>query len=193
MSFGASPVKFFLMRRRTVFKHLAAATAAAWILPSCVSDPKKVSIALNHLKVTGDEEELLGNMADVMIPATESPGARAVQAHLFTLIMVDDCMAKEEQEKYLQGMRTFPDVLKNLTGKAFSSATPEERLHMLTTLEERQEELSEETKVFYGKTRSYIVQGYLSSKHFLTEVKPYQLVPGPDYRGCIPIDPKSLS
>jgi hypothetical protein len=64
---------------------------------------------------------------------------------------------------------------------------------MLTTLEERQGELSEEIKMFYGKTRSYIVQGYLSSKHFLTDVKPYQLVPGPDYKGCIPVDSTTLS
>lgn len=181
------------MKRRTVFKHLAAATAAAWVLPSCVSDPKKVSIALNHLQVTGDEEELLGNIADVIIPATDTPGARAVQAHLFTLVMVDDCLAKEDQEKYLKGMRSFPQVLKSLTGKSFSGASPQERLQMLSTFEGRQEELSEEIKAFYSKTRRYIVQGYLSSKHFLTEIKPYQLVPGPDYRGCIPVDSKTLS
>jgi hypothetical protein len=181
------------MRRRTVFKHLAAATAAAWILPSCVSDPKKVSVALNHLQVTGDEEALLGDIADVIIPATETPGARAVEAHLFTFIMVDDCLAPEEQEKYLKGLRSFPDVLRSLTGKSFSSASAEERLQMLISLEERQDELSEEIKMFYSKTRSYIVQGYLSSKHFLTDVKPYQLVPGPDYKGCIPVDSTTLS
>ena len=181
------------MKRRTVFKHLAAATAAAWILPSCVSDPKKVSVALNHLKVTGDEEELLGNIADVMIPGTETPGARGVQAHLFALIMVDDCLAREEQEKYLKGMRSFPDVVRTLTGKSFSAASPAERLQILSAIEEHQDELSEETKTFYGRTRSYIVQGYLSSKHFLTEVKPYELVPGPDYKGCIPVDSKTLS
>jgi hypothetical protein len=181
------------MKRRTVFRHLAVAAAAACILPSCVSDPKKVSIALNHLRVTGEEVALLGDIADVIIPPTDTPGARAVQAHLFALIMVDDCLTKEEQEKYLKGMRSFPDALKSLTGKSFSSASPEERLQMLINLEARQEELAEETKTFYRDTRRYIIQGYMSSKHFLTEVKPYELVPGPDYKGCIPVDSKTLS
>ena len=181
------------MKRRTVFKNLAVAAAATWILPSCVSDPKKVSVALNRLKVSSDEEELLGQIADVIVPATDTPGARAVEAHLFTLIMVDDCLNREEQEKYLKGMRSFPAVLRSLTGKSFSSASPEERLEMLTALEARRDELEEETKTFYNRTRSYIVQGYLSSKHFLTEVKPYQLVPGPDYKGCIPVDSKTIS
>lgn len=175
------------MNRRTVFKHLAVASAAALILPSCVSDPRKVSLALNNLKVNGDEEKMLGDIADVIIPATETPGARAVQAHLFALIMVDDCLNKNEQQKYLKGMRRFHDDVRSLTGKSFSEASPDARLEMVTKLEEHRDELSEETKFFYTTTRSYIVQGYLSSKHFLTDVKPYQLVPGPVFEGCKPV------
>ena len=183
-----------LMKRRTVFKHLAMASAAAWLLPSCVSDPKKVSIALNKLNISGDEETLLADIADTMIPATETPGARAVGAHLFALVMVDDCLSAEEREKYLKGMRAFEDALKSLTGKSFSSASPGERLEMLTTFEEQMDEASEETKVFYGKTRDYIIQGYASSQHFLTSIKPYELVPGPNYNGCAPVTAKkSLS
>lgn len=176
------------MNRRTVFKHLAVASAAALILPSCVSDPKKVSVALNNLNVNGDEEKMLGDIADVIIPAADTPGARAVQAHLFALIMVDDCLSRGEQEKYLKGMRCFNDALKSLTGRSFSDSSPQVRLEMLTTLEEHRDELSEDTKFFYNKTRSYIVQGYLSSQHFLTDVKPYQLVPGPVFEGCKPVD-----
>lgn len=174
------------MKRRTVFKHLAVASAAAWILPGCVTDPKKVSLALNRLQITGAEEELLGDIADVLIPATGTPGARAVGAHLFTLVMVDDCLDKSEQEKYLAGMRSFEAALSGLTGKSFYDASAGERLTMLTTLEERLPDLDENTRKFYERTRGFIIQGYTSSQHFLTEVKPYQLVPGPDYKGCTP-------
>src|SRR5687768_3608556 len=125
------------MKRRTVFKHLAVASAAAWLLPSCISDPKKVSIALNHLQITEDEEELLANIADVMIPATDTPGARVLGAHLFTLVMVDDCMSKEAQKKYLKGMRSFDDAVKTFTGKSFSRASVEDRMQVLTAFEEK--------------------------------------------------------
>jgi hypothetical protein len=183
------------MNRRTVFKHLAVASAAAWLLPSCVSDPKKVSVALNHLQVTGDEEALLADIADVMIPATDTPGALAVKAHLFTLVMVDDCLSKSDQEKYLRGMRTFRDELKSVTGRSFASASPEERFEMLTAFEEQQHLPGEETQFFYNNTRAYVLEGYLSSQHFLTEVKPYQLVPGPSFSGCAPVrvDSKTIS
>jgi len=183
------------MKRRTVFKHLAAASAAAWLLPSCISDPKKVSVALNRLQVTGDEEELLGDIADVIIPATDTPGARAVGAHLFALVMVDDCLEKTEQEKYLKGMRAFDGVVESVTGKSFSGSGPEERLQILTAFEQKLDTAEENTRTFYNKTRGFIIQGYTSSQHFLTAVKPYQLVPGPDYNGCAPLtsDSKNLS
>ena len=83
------------MKRRTVLRNLAMASAAAILLPACVSDPKKVSIALNRLQVTPDDEELLGNIADTLIPTTETPGARDTSAHLFALVMVDDCLPKK--------------------------------------------------------------------------------------------------
>ena len=175
------------MNRRTAFKHLAVASVAAWILPSCVSDPKKVAIALNRLQVSHDEETMLANIADVMIPQTDTPGALAVKAHHFTLVMVDDCMTKEEQDKYLKGMKRFESVLKSLTGRRFSEASSEERLQMLAAFEKQRDAIDEETLFFYNRTRGLIIQGYQSSQHFLTEVKPYQLVPGPNYNGCAPV------
>lgn len=183
------------MKRRTVFKHLAMATAAAWVLPSCISDPKKVSLALNRLKITGDEEALIGDIAAVLIPPTDTPGAREVQAHLFTLVMVDDCMSKEDREQYLRGMRSFDNAVEKVSGKSFTGATAAERLDILSAFEAKLDSIHEDTRMFYSRTRGYIIQGYTSSQHFLTEVKPYKLVPGPNYNGCAPVssDQKTLS
>jgi hypothetical protein len=171
------------------------ASAAAWILPSCISDPKKVSLALNRLQITGEEEEFLGSLASTMIPATETPGAHETGAHLFALVMVDDCLSKADQEKYLKGMRNFDGAVKKLTGKTFSSAAAGDRLQILTSFEKDIESVDEDVKSFYTQTRSYIIQGYTASQHFLTEVKPYQLVPGPNYNGCAPLttDQKTIS
>lgn len=179
------------MNRRTAFKNLAMASVAAWLLPSCVSDPKKVSIALNRLQVTGDEEALLMRIADAMIPETDTPGAVAVKAHLFALVMVDDCMSQKDREQYLKGMRSFEKELKDLTGKEFGEASADERLEMLTAFEAQLKESNDHTRFFYSKTRGYILQGYTSSQHFLTDINPYELVPGPNYRGCVPLSPES--
>jgi hypothetical protein len=176
------------MNRRLVLKQLAVATAGVWLLPGCVADPKKVSIALNNLEITGDEEELMGDIADVIIPATQTPGAKAVGAHLFTLVMVDDCLAKAEKEKFLKGLRSFNDATNEIAGKSFSKADAADRLDVLKKVEAAKDKLSDDVRTFYFRSRQYIIQGYLSSQHFLTDVKPYQLIPGPDFKGCIPVN-----
>ena len=101
--------------------------------------------------------------------------------------MVDDCMNKEEQRKYLKGMRGFEKAIKEVTGKNFHEVSADERLEMLTVFEAQLNESSEETKFFYRRTRGYILQGYTSSQHFLTDINPYKLIPGPNYNGCAPV------
>jgi hypothetical protein len=178
------------MDRRSALKYLGAATASALILPSCVGDPKKVSVALNNLKITGDEEEMMGDLADVIIPATDTPGAKAVGAHHFVFVMVDDCHPEAEREKFLKGMRAFPDAVKSATDKKFSRSTPEERLEILNTLNKGGEKFPEEVRYFFDLSKQYIIRGYVTSQHFLTEIKQYQLVPGPNFQGCIPLTEK---
>jgi hypothetical protein len=108
--------------------------------------------------------------------------------------MVDDCLAKADQEAYLKGMRAFEGSVRSLTGRSFADASAEERLQILKTFEEKLKTADENVRIFYSKTRGYIIQGYTSSQHFLTKVKPYQLVPGPDYKGCVPVsDSKTVS
>jgi hypothetical protein len=175
------------MNRRTVLKQLAVATTAAMLLPSCVADPKKVSVALRNLDVNGDEEDLLAAIADTIIPATDKPGAVAVGAHLFTFVMVDDCVDKETKEKFLKGLRSFDAACQKATGKTFSDSTPEDRLAFLQSIEKNKDSVDGDVASFYGTSKRFILHGYTSSQYYLTEVKPYQLVPGPNFKGCVPV------
>jgi hypothetical protein len=174
------------MNRRTALKYIGVASAAAFILPSyIVSDQKKVSTALNNLKINSDEEELLAKFAAALIPKTNSPGAREVGAHQFAMVMVDDCMAKPDQDKYLKGLRSFNDEVKSKTGKSFIKASHRERESLLINLQKAKDPLSDEVQLFFSTTRNYIIQGYTQSEYFLRNVKPYKLVPGPVFLGCV--------
>ena len=57
----------------------------------------------------------------------------------------------------------------------------------LLELERSIETTSEPLKTFYKTATNYIIQGYTNSSYFMTEVKPYKLVPGPVYKGCVPL------
>jgi hypothetical protein len=176
------------MNRRTVLKRIAISSAVAFLFPACIKDKdKETYVELHNLKITNDEKDLIGDIADITIPETDTPGARKLEAHVFTLVMVDDCMSREDQDKYIKGMRAFDETVKSKTGKSFRDASADERAAMLAHLQDGKETLPDEVSYFYNKTRGYIVQAYLTSQHFLTNVKKYELVPGPDFKGCVPV------
>jgi hypothetical protein len=183
------------MNRRTVLKQIAISSAAAFLFPSCYKDSKDQAtyVKLNNISVTAIEKDLIANLADVIIPETDTPGARKLEGHVFTLVMVDDCLGKEDQARYLKGMRSFEESMYALTGKSFDDATVGQRTEILKALEQNQDKVAEEVNYFYRRTRGYLVQSYVTSQHFLTTVKEYKLVPGPDFKGCAPVTDQSVA
>jgi hypothetical protein len=179
------------MNRRTILKQLAMATTAAMLIPSCVTDPKKVSIAMKNLDVNGDDEDLLAAIADTLIPATDKPGAKGTAAHLYALVMIDDCTDKETKGKFMKGLRSFDDACKSVNGKTFTKSNTEERVALLKHIGNNEKSFSEDINEFYSGIRWLMIEGYTGSQYFLTEVKPYQLVPGPDFKGCVPVTPNA--
>ena len=47
--------------------------------------------------------------------------------------------------------------------------------------------LNEEASSFLKVYRGLVVRGYTESEHFLTRVRPYELVPG-RFKGCVPLE-----
>jgi hypothetical protein len=126
-------------------------------------------------------------LAETIIPQTETPGAKEVGAHLFTLVMVDDRMDNTSRDKFLKGLRNFDSYCKTLNGTLFSKADPMQRLAVLRQLEAMSTIPEDEVSFFYSSTRKLMIEGYLNSEYYLTKVKPYQLVPGPSFKGGVPV------
>jgi hypothetical protein len=176
------------MDRRTALRYVTLSGAAAMLLPGCLTDKKKVSVALANLQVTAEDEALLAELADTILPAAgDKPGAKQLETHLFTLVMVDDCVAPGDKEKFMKGLRAFNT---SFEGDAFLDMTPEKRLEALTEFEKEMESKDESLKYFYSTARGYTIYGFTTSQYFLTEVRNFKLVPGPVFRGCVPVSEK---
>lgn len=179
------------MNRRTALKRFALTGAIAMFLPSCVRDAKKVSSALENLDITADDEELLGEIAETLIPATDKPGAREVGAHAFAFIMVNDCLPPQKKEIFMAGLRAFNEKAP-VPGKGeFMNVSKEDKIETLKNLGKEEASAESSLKEFYDIARGYIIQGYTTSQYFMTEVKLHKLVPGPIYKGCVPL-PENL-
>ncbi len=173
------------MQRRTILKQMLYVAGGVVLLPACVHNKSKSAILLKQLKVDGDEEQLMADLCETIIPATDTPGAKDLSAHLFTLMMVDDCYKKEDQQKFINGLKAFEGKTKKDFSKAFVDLSAGEKEKLLAELEARKDD-KEDLSFFYTSTKRLAIQAYTTSKYFLTKVQVYELVPG-RYRGCVPV------
>ena len=90
------------LSRRMAIKQFLYASAAVVLIPSCLHDKSKASIILKNMQIDADQEKLLAEIAESIIPTTTTPGAKDVSAHLFALKMIDDCYNKDGQQKFVQ-------------------------------------------------------------------------------------------
>lgn len=130
---------------------------------------------------------MLAELVETIIPATSTPGAKELSAHLFTLLMLDDCYNKEDQQKWLKGMEDFEAASKKMNGKSFLESNATQRAALLTSMEAAKDD-KDDVAFFYRTTKRLTIQAYTSSKYFLTNVNVYELVPA-RYHGCVPLKP----
>jgi hypothetical protein len=96
---------------------------------------------------TPDDIAYLDEIADTILPATSTPGAKAAKTGAFMALMVTDSYSPEDQKIFREGMRKLNDASKDKNGgKTFIEATPQERLALLQTLDREQHDYSEKQR-----------------------------------------------
>ncbi len=174
------------MNRRTVLKYCLVYTAGATFLPSCLQQKSKSGILLKNIKISGQQEEMIASLTESFIPTTNTPGAREVSAHLFALMMIDECYKPEEQETFLLGMKQFEELNHNKFNKTFSNLSTPQKQEILTDMEAMKKEKDNPLASFYSNLRNLTIQAFTGSKYYLTQVHVYEMVPG-RFHGCVPL------
>ncbi len=170
------------MKRRDLLKHVFIVGAATLVLPayltSCTSQPR---FALSRLKLTRDQELLLTELTDVVIPKTDTPGAKELGVHVFFTKMIDDCFSDEEIMIFEKGMASFE--LYTLNGKTFISSDKEGKEAFFNS------SIVNDLKIkkFLETIKYQVVRGYTCSEYVMTKIIPYQLVPGP-FKGVVKVN-----
>lgn len=130
---------------------------------------------------------LLDEIGESILPATaESPGAKAAQVGSFIQKMVNDCYGTGEAALLLDGLEQIDQKARSGYGKRFLGLDPEQRLEVLTPLDQ----LAREARGigqphFFGMLKELTLWGYFSSEVGATMALRYNPVPG-RYEGCVP-------
>jgi len=173
------------MERRLVIKQILIMAGGMALLPSCLRDAGKSSVLLKNLDVSLDQENLLAEIAETIIPKTSTPGAKELNIHLFVLKMVDDCYEPEEQQLFIKGLEALKAITQDQYRKSFMDIAVPERQKVLVGIE-NDKEASAELAAFYKIMKGKTIQGYLNSQYVMTNLIKWELVPG-RYNGYYPV------
>jgi len=80
----------------------------------------------------------LDEVADTILPETNSPGAKAARVGAFMALIVTDAYSVAEQQVFREGMRRIDDLCRQTHKTAFVDALPTQRLSLLETLDRAQ-------------------------------------------------------
>ncbi|HVW16038.1 MAG TPA: gluconate 2-dehydrogenase subunit 3 family protein [Mucilaginibacter sp.] len=172
------------MNRRTSLKNLALVIGSAALLPRCTEHNPVAHFT--HFDVTNDQESLVADIAEAIIPKTSTPGAKDLNLDKFVWLMLDDCTKKDDQKAFFKGMDEFNDLTKKTYSKSFADLDKKQQEDLLNTFEKKDNGYSKELNGFFGKVKGLIVFGYTESKYFMTKEIVYELVPG-RYNAWFPV------
>jgi len=179
------------MNRRTAVRNIAIISAGASLFPACTASPDESSLHLKNIPLTGSQENMLAELSETIIPKTSNfIGAKDLKSHEFLLTMVDDCASPEDQKSFTDGMKAFEEACKKKFNTSFTKCTPQQRNELLKEMEASKDEkdpAGSGAAKFYKAVKRYTLQSFTSSKEYLLDVRKWKMVPGGDFKGCVPV------
>ncbi|MFD1629080.1 gluconate 2-dehydrogenase subunit 3 family protein [Pseudopedobacter beijingensis] len=129
---------------------------------------------------------LLDEIAETIIPETNTPGAKAAKTGEFMTVMINDCYSSNNRNIFIKGITKVDEEAKSKFSKGFMDCSPQERKSLLTVLDAEQKEFTKQRKTHYFKImKELTLLGYFTSEVGGTQQLVYVEVPG-RYDACIP-------
>ncbi len=153
-------------------------------LTGCKSAPKQV----NDLFTT-DDVVLLDEIAETIIPETNTPGAKAAETGSFMTVMVKDCYTAENQQVFIKGLKDVNDKALAKYQTNFIDLKATEKSELLSQLDVEQNEFQKNKKRgepshYFRMMKELTLLGFFTSEIGGTKVLSYVEVPG-RYDACI--------
>jgi hypothetical protein len=140
--------------------------------------------------LTPEQIAFLDEVAETIIPTTNTPGAKAAKVGEFMQVMVTDCYEEKDQQIFTEGLVKIDQAAKAKFSKSFMEITPEERTTLFNDVNKELKSYNEQKKEkdpnhYFAMMKQLTLLGYFTSEIGATQALRYVAVPG-KYEGCIP-------
>lgn len=137
-----------------------------------------------------DQMDFLGDIAEVILPQTATPGAKEAGVGEFIPVMVRDCYTEEDQKIFMEGLTNLEKSSTSKFKKAFNELSFEEQTELIKGIDQEANEYHsnkkpEEPKHYFRMIKELTLLGYFTSELGATKALRYNPIPG-RYEGDIP-------
>ncbi len=178
------------MNRRDVIKKTAlfmgasvSAPAIMGILNGCAPEP---SLYWTPKYVTKEQALEIEAIAETIMPATDTPGAKDAGVPAFIEKMVHEVYKPADVKKFMDGLAAFSSKVEGSEGKAFNQLDRAKQLEVIKA--ENSAALAnrgEGERPWFLSIKELTLLGFFRSEIGATQVLRYEAIPG-RYEGCVP-------
>lgn len=167
----------------------ATLVGQAAMLAGCADDEKATLSEPASGLFSASDIELLDDIAETILPETDTPGARAAGVGAFIAVMVNDAYSPDEQATFFAGLETLNALCQEVHGSGFSDLTPEQRLAIAEGLERERHDAAQDGEAvhYFRMLKELTVLGFFTSELAYNEILEYAETPG-RYDPCRPLD-----
>lgn len=137
------------------------------------------------------QNETVATIAELIIPKTDTPGAREAGVPRFIDVMLADWADEEQRQTFTAGLANVDERSRAAFGKTFIEGTPQQQTEILQDLDYELARLrdtkSDTSKNFFQSMKWLTLTGYYTSEVGATTEQHFRVVPG-RYEPCYPLE-----
>lgn len=176
------------MKRRKALKKFGISIATAVAAPAILNVLEgcqvrnREEVERTLLFLNDEQDRMVSEVAEIIIPATGSPGAKEARVNEFIDLMLADCYYEKDQRSFIDGLERMESGSLGKYNRSFLQATTEQRTSLLKQ-EARPEGRSNDPTRFFQIMKELTLFGYFTSKVGATQALAYMATPG-KFEGC---------
>lgn len=183
-----------LLTRRDAIKHVSALFGGiALVGQAAMLTPTEAKAQAVETLFHEQDIALLDEIAETILPETDTPGAKTAAVGAFMALMVADAYYPEDQDIFVEGLATLDAKSQESFGHSFLSASADDRLSLLRVLdaeqfEHMQQKAGDAPAHFFRMMKELALLGYFTSEIGYTKAMRYVETPG-RYDPCTAYEP----
>ena len=172
--------------RREFLQNMALAFGLTTLAPTLVAAAEKLpnKHTNDNNLITAQNYHFISHLSDIILPATETPGAVLAGVPAFISFVVTSQMACEHQQSFILGLNELR-TRANKKNTEFVTLSNKQQFRRIQQMDKQAySSKPPQWAESYRQLKSMILFGYYTSESGATQELIYSAVPGP-YRGCV--------